>query len=470
MQPNVAAAKAALSHIEQDENPATIRAKSRDFFWYSPVLKAAMDHLEADFVVNPKSEAEVIEVLRVCYAHDVPVTTRGAGTGNYGQAMPMRGGCVMHLRHMDKVREVHAGRVICEPGILLKDLDAHCKAHSGQEIRMFSSTWATATIGGFVAGGSGGVGSCTWGSLRDLGNIIRLRVVTMEEEPRVLEFRGEELARVSHAYGTNGIITEIEMPLAPAYDWVEMFVGCKDFMEAARFAEDLANQDGILIKLASVYEAPTGFDYFTRVKPHIEADDTLIGLMVAPHSMDGFLTFLGRNPQARLIYRSDDNDWPKTPGPVFEYGWNHTTLRALKVDPSITYLQVRYGFPRHMELVERMRDAFSPEVLQHLEVLRENGKVMFAGLSLVKFSTPERLDEIVRLHEEEGAMIFNPHRYTLEEGGRQSTDRRQLDFKREADPKGLLNPGKMIAWDDPDFDYSGMYAYAGMTPRPEAAE
>lgn len=470
MQPNIAAAKAALSHIEQDENPATIRAKSRDFFWYSPVLKEAMDHLEADFVVNPKSEAEVIEVLRVCYAHDVPVTTRGAGTGNYGQAMPMRGGCVMHLRHMDKVREVHPGRVICEPGILLKDLDAHCKAHSGQEIRMFSSTWATATIGGFIAGGSGGVGSCTWGSLRDLGNIIRLRVVTMEEEPRVLEFRGEELARVSHAYGTNGIITEIEMPLAPAYDWVEMFVATKDFMEAARFAEELANQDGILIKLASVYEAPTGFDYFTRVKPHIEADDTLVGLMVAPHSMDGFLTFLGRNPQARLVYRSDDNDWPKTPGPVFEYGWNHTTLRALKVDPSITYLQVRYGFPRHLELVERMRDAFSPEVLQHLEVLRENGKVMFAGLSLVKFSTPERLDEIVRIHEEAGAMIFNPHRYTLEEGGRQSTDRRQLDFKREADPKGLLNPGKMIAWDDPDFDYSGMYAYPGMTPRPEAAE
>lgn len=148
MTPNIAAAKAALSHIEQDENPATIRAKSRDFFWYSPVLKARMDHLEADFVVNPKSEAEVIEILRVCYEHDVPVTTRGAGTGNYGQAMPMRGGCVMHLRHMAAVQQIHPGRVIVQPGCLLKDLDAACKAHSGQEIRMFSSTWATATIGG----------------------------------------------------------------------------------------------------------------------------------------------------------------------------------------------------------------------------------------------------------------------------------------------------------------------------------
>ena len=463
---DIAGAKAALSHLDIEEKEVTIKAASRDFFWYSPVLKDRLDHVVADFVVRPRNEAEVIEILKVCYAHDVPVTTRGAGTGNYGQAMPLAGGCVMHLRHMDKVREIHPGRVVCEPGVLLKDLDAATKEHSGQELRMFSSTWATATIGGFIAGGSGGVGSCTWGSLRDLGNIIRLRVVTMEAEPRILEFTGEELARVSHAYGTNGIITELEMPLAPAYDWVEMFVTTDDFMDAARFAEDLANQDGILIKLATVFEAPIAKDYFQRVAPYVESGTNMIGLMVAPQSMDGFLTFLGRRPEAKLIYRNDDYDWARTPGPVFEYGWNHTTLRALKVDPSITYLQVRYGYPQHLDLIEKMQNEFSPEVLQHLEVLREGGKVMFAGLSLVKFTTEERLDEIIRIHEEAGAMIFNPHRYTLEEGGRQTVDDRQLRFKQEADPKGLLNPGKMIAWDDPDWDYSEMYAY----PKLQAAE
>ncbi|QIE40547.1 FAD-binding oxidoreductase [Meridianimarinicoccus aquatilis] len=466
MTPNIAAAKAALSHLDIEEKDSAIKAKSRDFFWYSPVLKDRLDHVVADFVVSPRSEAEVIEVLKTCYAHNVPVTTRGAGTGNYGQAMPLAGGCVMHLHHMNAVKEIQPGRVIVEPGCLLKDLDAACRADSGQELRMFSSTWATASIGGFIAGGSGGVGSCTWGSLRDLGNIIRLRVVTMEEEPRVLNFRGEELARVSHAYGTNGIITEIEVPLAPAYDWVEMFVAFDDFMGAATFAEELANQDGILIKLASVYEAPVAHDYFQRVRPYVTADKTLVGLMVAPHSMDGFDTFVQRRPQADVIYRSDSSTWERTPGAVFEYGWNHTTLRALKVDPSITYLQVRYGFPEHLGLVEKLREMFSPEVLQHLEVLKENGKVMFAGLSLVKFTTEERLEEIIRLHEEAGAMIFNPHRYTLEEGGRQTVDDRQLRFKKESDPKGLLNPGKMISWDDPDWGYDRMYAY----PKLQAAD
>ena len=361
---------------------------------------------------------------------------------------------------------LHDALPISEPGALLKDIDAACIAHSGQELRMFSSTWATATIGGFIAGGSGGIGSIRWGSLRDLGNIIRLRVVTMETEPRILEFRGEELARVSHAYGTNGIITEIEMPLAPAYDWVDIMLTSEDFGTAMAFADDLANEDGILIKLASVYEAPTAHAYFSKVKPHVSENDHLIGLMVAPHSVDGFLTFLGRADGVKMIYRADDHSWDEDPGHVFEYGWNHTTLRALQFDPSITYLQVRYGFPEHRELVEKMRTEFSPEVLQHLEVLRMEGKVAFAGLSLVKFTTEERLDEIVRLHEEAGAMIFNPHRYTLEEGGRQAVDDRQLSFKREADPKGLLNPGKMIAWDDPDWGYETIYEY----PHIQAAE
>jgi hypothetical protein len=94
--------------------------------------------------------------------------------------------------------------------------------------------------------------------------------------------------------------------------------------------------------------------------------------------------------------------------------------------------------------------------------MRQGGKVTMAGLSIVKFTTEARLDEIIRGHEAMGAMVFNPHRYTLEEGGRQSVDDRQLAFKREADPKGLLNPGKMIAWDDPAWAYDRMYAFPGL--------
>lgn len=459
---NLAAAKAALAHLDLDENPASVKSKSRDFFWYSPVLKARLDHVVADFVVSPRSEAEVIEVLRTCYAHDVPVTVRGAGTGNYGQAMPLAGGCVMHLKHLDKIREIAPGRVVAEPGIVIRELDAQTRAASGQELRMMPSTAATATLGGFIAGGSGGVGSVRWGALRDLGNIIRLRVVTMEAEPQIHDFTGEELHRVSHAYGTNGIITEIEMPLAPACDWVSGFVTLPDFEEAAAFGAALAAEDGILLKLVTVCEAPIAEAYFQRFKGHVTPEDTTVIVMVAPHAMPAFETFLARWPAAKLIFRSDAPDWARDPGPAYEYGWNHTTLRALKVEPRITYLQVRYHGPDYLETIARVRAHFGSELMQHLEVTRENGQIIYAGLTLVRFTTEERLEDIVRIHEDMGAMIFNPHRYTLEEGGRQSADARQLAFKREADPKGLLNPGKMIAWDVPDWSYETIYAYAGM--------
>ncbi len=258
----------------------------------------------------------------------------------------------------------------------------------------------------------------------------------MEETPRILEFTGEELHRVSHAYGTNGIITEIEIPLAPAYDWVQLFVTLNDFADAARFAYDLANEDGILIKLATVFEAPIAQDYFQRVSPYVKPGQAVLALMVAPHAMDAFATFTARRPGAQVIYRSDETHWDREPGPVFEYGWNHTTLRALKVDPAITYLQVGYGTDRPLELIEEIRRAFSPEVLQHLEASRMGGKTS-SRASPLSASPPRSVwIEIVRLHEAAGAMVFNPHRYTLEEGGRQTVDDRQLRFKREADPEG----------------------------------
>jgi FAD/FMN-containing dehydrogenase len=176
---------------------------------------------------------------------------------------------------------------------------------------------------------------------------------------------------------------------------------------------------------------------------------------VAAHSLDPFLAYTRRFRGAELLFRQDalpPEDLRGLP-PAFELAWNHTTLRALRVDPGITYLQVLYPFPGQLDLVERIHARFGDEVSAHLEFVRFDGKVTCFGLPLVRFTTEERLDEIMRIHEEMGAPIFNPHRYTLEEGGMKQTDEIQLAFKREADPEGLLNPGKMIAWEDPSYDY-----------------
>ena len=80
--------------------------------------------------------------------------------------------------------------------------------------------------------------------------------------------------------------------------------------------------------------------------------------MVAPHAMDPLLALPRRTKGAEILFRSDKvASRLKGLPPVFELSWNHTTLRALRVDPSITYLQVLYPFPNQLDLVERIQPA-----------------------------------------------------------------------------------------------------------------
>lgn len=451
---DIAALKRDLEGLKIEDNEKLVQQKSRDFYWYSPVLKRQLEHVSGDLVVSPKSEAEVVRILAACFAHRVPVTPRGTGTGNYGQAMPLSGGVVLNLADMNEIVAISPGRVVCRPGAILADIDRATRAHSAQELRLHPSTYNTASIGGFIAGGSGGVGSINFGGLRDFGNIIRLRVVTMEAEPRVLELTGEDLHKVTHAYGTNGIITEVEMPLTAAYDWVDVLVGFDSFMGAARYGNSLACQDGLLTKLITPIAAPVPQLYFKRHQKFLRDGQSICAVMVAPHSLDAFLAFTRREGGAVIFNAASlSDDEKKGLPPAFELAWNHTTLRALRVDPAITYLQSLYPFPNHLALVEKIDTMFPGEVFSHLEFVRLDGNITCFGLNLVRFTTEERLDEIVSLFEENGCPIFNPHRYTLEEGGMKQTDSVQLAFKREADPQGLLNPGKMIAWENPDYDY-----------------
>ena len=463
---DIAALKSRLDGIKVEDNPALVKQKSRDFFWYSPTLKRQLDTVTADIVVSPKSEDEVVRTLAAAHELGIPVTPRGTGTGNYGQAMPLSGGIVLDLSGFNRVTDIAPGRVVAEPGAVIAAIDRETRPHSGQEIRLHPSTYNTASIGGFIAGGSGGVGSIKWGGLRDAGNIIRLRVVTMEASPRVLDLTGDDLHKVSHAYGTNGIITEVEMPLAPAYDWIDVIVGFDTLRDAASYANTIGEADGLLIKQLALVAAPVPHDYFLRHQKYLPRDKHIVLMMIAPHAMSALMALTGRFKGAEVLFRQDllpPADLKGLP-PVFELSWNHTTLRALRVDPTITYLQVLYPFPNQLDLVERIHARFGDELPAHLEFVRFDGKVTCFGLPLVRFTTEERLEEIMAIHEDMGAPIFNPHRYTLEEGGMKQTDEIQLAFKREADPDGLLNPGKMIAWEDPSYDYrSGRtYLFTGL--------
>jgi FAD/FMN-containing dehydrogenase len=71
-----------LSDIPHTTEPALVRQKSRDFFWYSPVLNRQLRGFSAQAMISPQNEVDVVRVAAACFRHNVPVTARGGGTGN----------------------------------------------------------------------------------------------------------------------------------------------------------------------------------------------------------------------------------------------------------------------------------------------------------------------------------------------------------------------------------------------------
>lgn len=317
-------------------------------------------------------------------------------------------------------------------------IDAQLRA-SGQELRIHPSTKRTATIGGFVAGGSGGVGSVTYGGLREPGNILAARIVTCEETPRIIELRGDAAQKINRAYGTTGIVTGLEMPLGFAWDWVDVALTFDTFGAACEAGLAVALADGVVKKLVTPISWPIP-RYFGPLASLVPEGKSLLLAMIARASLE---TFLGLARSGEIVHQAEFDESPAAT-PIYEYAWNHTTLQVLKTDRNVSYQQCLFPHDRLLETVAQMDALLGDEVWHHLEFIRFGGRVTASALPVVRFTSRERLFEIVEIYEKHGVFVANPHVFTLEDGSRHKrAEADQLGFKAQVDPLGLLNPGKM---------------------------
>ena len=436
--------RAALDGLELIDHPVQLRLRSRDFYWYSPILKAELDGKAADLIVVPRTVDEVVRVAAACARFGVPLVVRGGATGNYGQMVPLQGGVLLDMARLDRTLWIERGRGRFEAGVRLGDADVLCQKQ-GWELRMFPSTRRQATVGGYVCGGAAGVGSIRYGQLRDAGSVLALKVVTCEPVPRLIELRGVDIGKALHAYGTTSIVVEVELALAPAYPWVEMVAAFDDFATAAQFAQALGESDGIFLKLDSLMAWPLPRYFRGLEEGTLPEGRHIVMIMVAAGNATAVRELVRERGGAVTLERRYVEDRAITP--LYEYTWNHTTLQALKIDKTVTYLQTIFPLGANVEALIASHEMFGEEVMAHAEFQRRQGRTNCSSLQVVRYSDEARLWEIVRGMETLGIRLSNPHSYILEDkGARVLSADLQLAFKREADPRGLLNPGKMSRW------------------------
>jgi glycolate oxidase len=219
-------------------------------------------------VVIPETEAQVQQILRICFEEAVPVVARGSGTGLSGGALPLKNGVLLSLAkfsrivHLDPVARI--ARV--QPGVrnlAISEAAAPHKLYYAPD----PSSQIICSIGGNVAENSGGVHCLKYGLT--VNNILRLRVITIEGE--VLEIGSEALdsagydllALMTGSEGLLGVITEVTVKLLPKPERAQVIMAGFDDIEKAGAAVAAIISAGII---------PAGLEMMDKPAIHAAED------------------------------------------------------------------------------------------------------------------------------------------------------------------------------------------------------
>jgi FAD/FMN-containing dehydrogenase len=180
-------------------------------------------HGATPLVLQPRSTAEVVAILRICDRDEVAVVPHGGNTSYCGAATPDETGSqiVLSMRRLNRVRQVDAANdsMIIETGCTLMEAAAAARA-ADRLFPLSLGSEGTAQIGGNLSTNAGGTAVLRYGMMRDL--VLGLEVVLADG--RLLS--GLKSLRKDNtgydvkslfigAEGTLGVITAASLKLFP---------------------------------------------------------------------------------------------------------------------------------------------------------------------------------------------------------------------------------------------------------------
>lgn len=174
-----------------------------------------------DAVIFPGNSREISEILKTANRYIFPVVPRGAGSGMSGGSVPIRGGLVMVLLRLNRIKEIDTNNFVAvvEPGVITRDLQQTVEAE-GLFYPPDPSSSHFSTLGGNIAECAGGGRAVKYGVTRDY--VLGLEVVLPTGELLKTGVQtakgvvGYDLTRLMvGSEGTLGVITEMTLKLIP---------------------------------------------------------------------------------------------------------------------------------------------------------------------------------------------------------------------------------------------------------------
>ena len=437
-------------------------------------------------VALPETEAQVAAVLKTCHALNVPVVARGAGTGLSGGAMPHAMGVTLSLAKFNKIINIDKRSRTATVQCGVRNLAiSEAASPYGLYYAPDPSSQIACTIGGNVAENSGGVHCLKYGLT--LHNIQKVRGLTMEGEP--IEFGSDALDQpgydlLSVVVGSEGMLavtTEVTVKLIPKPMLARCIMASFDDMRKAGDAVATVIAEGIIPAGLEMMDKPmtaavedfvhAGYDLTAEAILLCESDGTPEEVEEEIGRMREVLTRCGataiavsRDEAERLKFWSGrKNAFPASGRISPDYMCMDSTIprkRLADILLAIAEMEKKYqlrcanvfhaGDGNLHPLI--MFDASDPDQLHRCELfgadILETSVAMGGTVTGEHGVGVEKLNSMcVQFSAEENAQMFG--------------------IKHAFDPRGLLNPGKVIPTLHRCAEYGKMLVRGGKIKHPD---
>ena len=227
-----------IARLRELAGAENVLTEPEDLIPYGFDGTAALKH-GAACVVMPRTSEVVAAVLRFAVSQGIPVVTRGSGTGLSGGSVPVDGGIVLTLVHLNHILEVDPANLtlLAEAGVITKAIDDAALPH-GLFYPPDPGSMKISTIGGNVANNSGGLRGLKYGVTRDY--VMGMEVVLPDGS---IAWLGSKCVKDVAGYsmkdlfvgseGTLGIITKVLLKVVPRPKARRTLLASFDSMEAA---------------------------------------------------------------------------------------------------------------------------------------------------------------------------------------------------------------------------------------------
>ncbi|MBT8490751.1 MAG: FAD-binding oxidoreductase, partial [Deltaproteobacteria bacterium] len=430
---------------------------SHDIAAIPGLVKPLIGSTVPDAVVQPLDEEKLIELVRWAIENEIPLTPRGKASSGYGGVLPIKKGIVVDFYRMNRVIGVDsdAQTATVQSGVVWEKLDRYLKKQ-GLTLRTYPTSYPGSTVGGWLAQGGAGIGSYEAGWFRD--NVVSARVVLPDGTVR--EFSSSELDVISDAEGITGLISDVTIRIQPLEDMEVISIGCPDAHDLQRFIEEMTEENLPIWSLLFINPRMAELKNRAPLMEHL--GHPVEERVLLPASYIVTLTF--RSKDRKAVTDGLKNLLKVCQAEILSdriarHEWkNRFKLMVVKrLGPSLVPAEVVIPLSALGDFMSEIEHRINQPIVKEGVIIRKSASGKPEVVILGFIPSDERTFSynfvfslsltIMNLAEKHGGRAYSTGLYFAKKAeevlGKERLARLKT-FKKEIDPKNILNPGKVI--------------------------